>query len=445
MTPAPARPVSRSPLPVARALVLATALLAGPGLAAAEEHGTATGPGPEPISTAVLDTLLGRVSAEVERLRGHSFVREVPVRVVDDGVVRGYTLERLETLLPPDRIRAEGEVYEDLGLFPPGLDPVELVLRMVREQVAGLYVPERGEVLLLDDHPAAAASVLLAHELTHALDDQLFDFDAQVRALPYHADRLYARAAAREGSGTVVMTMFLMGESMAGRLGVDALREITAQEEEQKRALQSLPPVMARSLLAPYLLGQNFVLRGQPSRMWSGSLPADLDTVLVRPPVSTEQVLHPEKYWSADERDRPREIVLPRLASVAGEAWSEVAEGTVGELDLACLTGDCALPTGLTAGRPDGGWIHRGAAGWDGDRWQLLRDGSGSTITVLAVVWDDAAEAEEFERTLRRPAGAAFAREDDRTVLVTGDAPKTFPRLLRAALEGLEVGPEEDR
>lgn len=369
-----------------------------------------------PYGPDALARLVEEVVVEVESIRGLAFLRPVPVRVVDSATVRAYVLARVHEHLPADLIRNEADVYADLGLIDRSIDLLETMLELLQQEVAAFYDPEEEVVFLLEHQPWSVAGVFLAHELTHALDDQHFDLDRSVREDDHENDRALAHAGAREGSGTAVMTVYMTRAIRGGLLSTDALSAAMAEQEHARDAMQRAPPVLQRALLAPYLLGQHFVVRGRPARLWSASLPADLDTVLTRLPESTEQLLHPEKYWSDVDRDPPLQVDLPPLDAFVDEEWTIAGEGTIGELDLACLTGTCPVPSIVGAAA---GWTNPGAMGWAGDRWRLLRRAE-RTITVWLLAWDGEEDAAEFERDARLPEGTFVRSEGRRTVVIAG-------------------------
>jgi hypothetical protein len=369
-----------------------------------------------PYEPDALARLVEDVVVEVESIRGLTFLRPVPVRVVDAATVRAYVLARVEEHLPADLLRNEADVYADLGLIERSIDLLETMLELLQQEVAAFYDPEEKIVFLLEHQPWSVAGTFLAHELTHALDDQHFDLDHSLREDDHENDRALAHAGAREGSGTAVMTVYMTRAIRAGLLSADALSAAMAEQERGRDAMHRAPPVLQRALLAPYLLGQHFVVRGRPARLWSAFLPADLDTVLTRLPESTEQLLHPEKYWSDDDRDPPLRIDLPPLDEFVSEDWTVAGEGTIGELDLACLTGPCPVPSIVGAAT---GWTNPGAMGWAGDRWRLLRRGE-RTITVWLLAWDGDEDAAEFERDARLPEGTIVRSEGRRTVVIAG-------------------------
>ncbi|MGH2542857.1 MAG: hypothetical protein ACRDIB_08675, partial [Ardenticatenaceae bacterium] len=114
---------------------------------------------------------------------------------------------------------------------------------------------------------------------------------------------------------------------------------------------------------------------------WSG-----VNEVYSRPPVSTEQVLHPEKFLSNEQPVIPE---LPELAGVLGRGWEVISENTMGEFLIRTYVEE---------------HIERGAAsiaadGWSGDRFALLNGPEAQRVFALLVRWDTPEDAEEFFET----------------------------------------------
>jgi hypothetical protein len=135
-----------------------------------------------------------------------------------------------------------------------------------------------------------------------------------------------------------------------------------------------LPPFIQAQLLFAYLAGEQFVSELLRRGGWKL-----VDTAYeVRPPASTEQILHPEAYFDADE---PKPVRIPR---VLGAGWERVLAGTWGELQTRELLGGAS----------------RAAAGWGGDRYELWRRGGDSAL-VMRWRWDSARDEAEFAARLR--------------------------------------------
>ncbi|HYL41018.1 MAG TPA: hypothetical protein VET90_06900, partial [Candidatus Binatus sp.] len=145
-------------------------------------------------------------------------------------------------------------------------------------------------------------------------------------------------------------------------------------------ALQRAPAILRAESLFPYTQGYAWV--GQ--LMASGGTAA-VDAAFARPPDSSEQVLHPEKYAAHEE---PVVVTIPGgTASALGTGWHATAQDTLGEFVLRTwLTTAGLAPADATTA----------AAGWGGDRIQLLSGPGGATALAIVTVWDTPADATEF-------------------------------------------------
>jgi hypothetical protein len=373
----------------------------------------------------------------VEEIRGLKFKHAVPVEVVDDAAARGHFEDRLHRHWPEEQRRADQVVYEALGLLPKNSDMEKEVYDVLEEQAGGYYDPDRDTFFVLGDMPRAAAPIIVAHELTHALDDQAYGIDGLVAKTLDDDDRGAALDALVEGSGTLVMSVFIRRQLDSGALDPGGLVAFQNSEAGQAVRLKASPRFVQESLIAPYLLGMAFLLRGELIRFHTGGItPSDIDRAFRDPPQSTEQILHPEKYWDPALRDRPRAVSFADLSDVLGPGFRQEAQGTLGELTLGLLTGvDPGDPT--SPDRALERWTNAAASGWGGDRWHLYRDG-GTAIVVAATVWDSERDAREFEAALKPPAGAMKKRKGTAVVLIAGDAPASPKRLFERAFATLK-------
>jgi len=391
---------------------------------------------PATISKQEAAALAVEIAPLVEEIRGAKFKHPVPVEVVDDAKARKHFESRMERYWPEAQMHAEEIVYADLGLLPPKADLAGEVYDVLEEQASGFYDPDRDTFFVLGDMPRSIAPIITAHELTHALDDQYFSIDGLLAKTGDSSDRAGALDAVVEGSGTAVMTVFIVRQLQAGKLDPHALVDFQHSEAGQATRLKATPLFVQRSLLAPYILGMAFLLRGEMIRMKTGGItPSDIDHAFTDPPQSTEQILHPEKYWDPARRDLPRRVVIPDLSGTLGPGWTRGARGDLGELTLALITGlDPGDPT--STDRPLERWTNDAASGWGGDLWHLYRNGE-RAVTVLATVWDSEKDAREFESALRLPAGARTKRKGDAVIVVAGDAGEKAGELLDRTLKAV--------
>jgi hypothetical protein len=232
------------------------------------------------------------------------------------------------------------------------------------------------------------------------------------------------------------MMSFLMEETRAGRLPANALVELTESEAGRAEKLRAAPQFVQRSLVGAYLLGQIFLLQGDAAALVTGIRPKDLDRAFESPPASTEQILHPEKYWDRSQRDEPREVALPDLSSELGDGWSLETSGVLGELILAIVAG--AEPIDPTSVATDH-YTNGAASGWGGDLWHLYADGD-RKATLLATLWDSEADAGEFKASLAPSATRVVAHRGEVVVMVAGLEGDDARRLAMRALASLAPG-----
>ena len=327
-------------------------------------------PESEPPAAALVE----RVARRLERIRKLEFERLPAVRTISAAQAREEGLAVLDEEYPPRRRAADEDVLTLLGLLPPGSDLRELAGKIFGEEIAGFYDERTKEMTVVGEGvDGIDGEITLAHELTHALEDQHFGLDHEGGL----DDARTARAALVEGTATVAMVDYSARFVSPGAvdrtelLGQFALVDLLESSS-------GLPPYMQRSLTFPYSRGARFV---DAIGTWG---PANA-ALRGRGPVSTEQILHPAKY-RAGERPLPVPPARP-----PGPGWRRAASGTIGEFD----TGEL-IRTADSAVRAE-----RAAAGWGGGRYTLWRKGGRSTL-ALAWRWDTPRDAAEFVAALPR-------------------------------------------
>ena len=384
--------------------------------------------------------LVARIQPAVEELRGMKFKRPVTVKTVTPAEARAHFMARAAADWPAERVRLDQKVYEQLGLVPAGFDLLGSVLDVLEEQALGYYDPGSDVFSAVEGAASSSlAPILVAHELTHAFDDQYFDLDALLGAAQSDDDRAAAAAAVVEGSGTAVMTLFMVREIGAGRLSVAAVQDMQRSEAARAERLKAAPPVIQRGLLASYVLGMSFLFRGDASGMLLGIPAADFDRAFRDPPRSTEQILHAEKYWDVTRRDTPTPPTPSDLSRTLGPGWSLVGSGSLGELVLATMAGTAALDMGSPDAVLPARWTNTAAAGTAGDVYQHYASGSRSA-TVLTTRWETEKDAAEFQDGLRSVPRSRSYRASTAVVILGGDdlgaaAPGVAAIALQAAFQ----------
>jgi hypothetical protein len=348
-----------------------------------------------------LEALSARIQADVEQLRGAKFDGPVPVKVADKATLVEYMKRRTAEDTPPERLAAEERMSKMFGMIPPDMDMLAEQFRILEDQVGGFYDPSTKTFYLMDSMPKGIAGVILAHELVHALDDQLFDLDAPLEGLKDNTDAKLAYHSVIEGSGTAAMNTWMIQH--LGEMDFSGYQEMTT---EQTALLANTPPWLWRPLLAMYLQGATFVTRSE-SLMQGQAASAksdDITRAFRERPRSTEQVLHPDKYWDPELRDEPHAVAIS--VGALPDEWTVQLTDTLGELMLALITAPPEEKPLAASSDPTEmldqllePFTHSAVDGWDGDRIVLLSNGRGSWMR-LVTVWDSERDAGEFHATL---------------------------------------------
>jgi hypothetical protein len=375
-----------------------------------------------------------RLQEEVDESGGIPFRRDVPIAFMGHDELVAYLGEVLEAEYPPEQAEADRRLLLAFDLLEPGTDLRALRARLLEENVVGFYDerPGRRQLFAVSEDEAFTPmnQIVLAHELRHALQDQYEDLHWRLpEDVGDFDDRRMAWMALLEGDATLVMERFVLarlgglGLAGAGGLGGGSYSDLPLAGMTD---MPGAPPVIRDHLVMPYLVGRDFAQAIEARDGADGMLDA-----WRRPPDSTEQVLHPDKFFV---REPPR-VVVPRRTPAAGRLLSQ---GVFGELLLRSLLEE-------TGEAP-------GAAGWGGDAWRLWDVGAGTAL-VWKSAWDTLSDAAEFEDALRLrfarrqgneatrggwaifegAAGWRFAvrREDDVVELVSADDGAALESLLR--------------
>jgi hypothetical protein len=390
----------RTPLAVIAVLFVA---LIGVSIAF-EEEDTPAAPAERPAAS--LDVIAHRV----EEIRGLRF-KQMPDPVeVTPRQARTEALADLDSRYPPRRRRADEALYKTLALIDPGANLRDLTGSLFEEGVAGYYDTRDGRLRVVTGAGTGnrvISEITLAHELDHALEDQQFDFEDPKSS----DDRALAYTALVEGSATSVMGDYLLSH-FSGEEALGSLLGTVGQDTGD------LPPFLEAQVLFPYLEGETFVadLRRRAGDRW------DLvDTAFrLRIPESTEQILHPDAYFDAEE---PMRVRL-QAGKALGAGFIRATAGTWGELQTREM---------LALG---GGNSKEAAEGWGGDRYELWQSGA-RNLLVMRWRWDTRRDQDEFEQGLLEWAGSELPRDRyavestvDGVTLVVGPDLPTVSRVM---------------
>jgi len=225
-----------------------------------------------------------------------------------------------------------------------------------------------------------------AHEFTHALQDQHFDLDA-LDPEGNSDDASLAVAALIEGDATLLMQQYMLEY-----LDPNELFDLFSESlDAGSEALEQAPAVIREQMMFPYEVGLTFV----QALYQHGGYQA-VNAAFARPPRSTEQVLHPDRYLAGE---LPQVVNALPLTNTLGSGWEWVDGNVLGELTLRLYLEE-QVNTRTAASAADG---------WGGDWYDVYtHQGSGAIVMVMQTVWDTEAEAAEFIQTYQTFGKARF-------------------------------------
>lgn len=336
------------------------------------------------------------VSMTAEMLRETSELRELSIlRSVKSGAQSRSEIERtiiknLDSETTPAEMHASEVLLKFFRLAPPDFAYRTFLIKLLTEQVAGYYDPKAQEFYLADWIELEGQKPVMAHELTHALQDQHFNLKRFENWPKGDSDAQLAAHALIEGDATLAMTLYMANHPLVALAFIRSLGgdEATEQFKQAPRALRE-------SLLFPYEEGSAWATQVYKRGGWE--MVSRAFTTL---PQSSEQILHAEKYFSYEA---PQKIALPDFKSVLGPTWKKLDYDVNGEWGIYLILDE--FLNNATESK-------RASAGWGGDRFALYETGRPNEFFVAQLTaWDTPLDAREFfdayaKRTAKRYPGA---------------------------------------
>lgn len=394
-------------------LTLALALALGAPVTALVAHRSAHARDYQQASVATTNARNAAiVAATAEVLKETSEIRELSIlRPVKSGSQSRDAIEQMLIRNLNEQVTAAEMHATELSLRKFGLAPKDFQFRsffikLLTEQVAGYYDPKVQRFHLADWLEVEGQKPVMAHELTHALQDQHFNLRRFEKWPHGDSDAQLAAHALIEGDATLAMTIYMAKNPLVALAFSRSVLSGTPTEQ-----FDQAPRAMRELLLFPYLQGSQWATQLFKKGGWTM-----VSGAYTKLPLSTEQILHAEKYFNYE---RPVKIILPDLTPVlnAGTAGVPPASATIGS-----RRSRSAKPP--TAHRPlataswryvdadvNGEWNYylildqflkapqeskRAAAGWAGDRYAIYEGPNDQVLLAQVCAWDTESDAREF-------------------------------------------------
>ncbi|MGE3538988.1 MAG: hypothetical protein AB7N91_16335 [Candidatus Tectimicrobiota bacterium] len=368
--------------------------------------------------------------------------------------IRSALLALAHEALTPAEWEAERKAMLQWGLIGPEFRLREYVLDLLTEQAAGYYDPKQRMFFIADWLPNLVQKPVMAHELVHALQDQHYDLRANFDQVKDHADLTLARKAVIEGDAVAIMFAYLLeplGLSLEQLPDMQSLLQAgTALLGEQFQVYTKAPLILRQQLLFPYVHGLSFI----KAALARGGWPA-LEQIYRQPPVSTTQIMHPEKYFTSSP-ELPGTVRLQVPDEMWSTPWSKIKRDVLGEFLLAVMLQQF-LPEDEA---------RQSAAGWRGDRYELFEQPGSAHLSLVSVTaWETVEEAREFFHSYQKVLNlkypdwtpvaqdepgsqlwqqgtrAVMLRQQENVVQIVEGVPQTDLPRLRAFLERVSITP----
>jgi hypothetical protein len=329
------------------------------------------------VTTAVAQPQAGKdllsqadeVLHEMSRITGLPIKAPLRKQVISRPEIEKYLTENLHEDMTPAEIHAQEAVMRAFGLVSRDFNLEKFLITFYTEQAAGFYDPKRKTMFIADWIPADMQTMVLSHELTHALQDQSWDLENFLHAVHGDDDATNARQAVVEGHATAAMMQRITGPVDLSQLpSISPLMEMVIHQQfEEYPAFSNAPYFFRLQALFPYVQGIGFIQAGLQLGGWK-----DLKAVFEHPPEDTRQIFEPPSYFNHQTFPKAALAHPPALEGVAGLRF--LSENTMGELGYYALLGQ--LVSEDEARNVGQSWL--------ADRYLLYEQSGGGEYTLLA-------------------------------------------------------------
>ncbi len=362
-------------------------------------HGQAQTAAAGAAQNAAIVSTTAAVLKETSELRELSILKAVKSGAQSRADIERMIIKNLNTETTPEEMHAAEVLLRAFGLAPKEFAYRTFLIKLLTEQVAGYYDPKAQQFYLADWIELEGQKPVMAHELTHALQDQHFNLKRFEKWPKGDSDAELAAHALIEGDATLAMTLYMARNPL---VALAFIRSLGGQEVATEQFKQA-PRALRESLLFPYEEGSAWATQLYKRGGWEM-----VSQAFAKLPQSSEQILHAEKYFSYEA---PQKLTLPDFKSVLGPSWKRIEYDVNGEWGCYLIL-DEFVNNAVES--------KQASAGWGGDRFALYETSKeGETFVAQLTAWDTPQDAKEFfdaysKRTSKRYAATATTQKEDR-------------------------------
>jgi len=325
----------------------------------------------DPVKKVPTPPAIAEVEHQVETVRGLTYDRPVNIEPITAREMDRRLGNYFDAYYPKRFYARRSDAWATIGAIPRNIGILEALNSYQQGQVLGYYNSQNEELVYTGDATLDRIEhFVLAHELTHAIDDQRFDLDRLDDMVVHCDDEIFQAAlGVVEGSANHFATQVLLRYPAAA-----------PGSAPSGGSAGEVPPLITEIQAYPYTAGQRFV----DALADQGGVEA-INVALRKFPTTTEQILHPSKFPG----DVAKPVDVPDFSPTFGPGWRDHDVMVVGEVWLKALLNL----------RLDEATATSAAAGWGGGIYRAWSDGKDVAV-IMSTVWDTPADAKEFSDAL---------------------------------------------
>ena len=335
----------------------------------------------QPGDSAKLCAQIPPLAEQLTKVSGMTLRHAVPCDFITKEKIKEFLNKRVKEVAKPEDLRAEELTLKKFGLVPPDFDLAKNTIELLTEQAAAFYDYDKKKLFVTDTTASETQEPVLSHEIAHAIADQNYNLSKFIKAGRKSDDGATARLAVMEGQATWLMSELLarkMGQSLKDSPALLAMMSgATEGAAGQYPVFDNAPLYLRLTLIFPYTKGmlfQNALFDRDGQKGFTG--------VFLKPPVSTQQILHPEKYFSGVKPTQPD---LPEAHLPKG--YKSLVGGSLGELEHTIMLEQYS-------GKERAAEI---APHWRGCAFELLENKKAARVVLLYVAeWDSEDAARQY-------------------------------------------------
>jgi len=316
------------------------------------------------------------VLKETSDLRELAILKDVKSGAQSRADIERMLIKNMDEESTPAELHAAEVALKVFGLAPPDFQYRPFLIKLLTEQVAGYYDPKVQQFYLADWIELEGQKPVMAHELTHALQDQHFNLRRFEKWPKGESDAELAAHALIEGDATLAMTLYMAKHPLVALAFIRSLGSDNTASEQFKQA----PRAIRESLMFPYEQGSAWATQLYRRDGWQ-----IVSKAFTKLPLSTEQILHTDKYL---EYEQPVKITIPELAATLGPGWKRIESDVNGEWGYYLILDEYLNNEEESK---------QATAGWGGDRF-VIYEGTkpGELLVAQVTAWDTENDAKEF-------------------------------------------------